>query len=135
RVMSNFRSVEELLILAESDSADPNKLTAFAARLDQAIKADPVAASLSDGVVYRVDAQQRQFFEQVLVPAGLFYLDDAAFEAAKRRLTREAMLEQLHRDEATIAAPGPAAQAPAKLLLKDPLRLHEFLLNQFAAGR
>src|SRR5437762_6355458 len=58
RVMSNFRSVEELLILAESDSADPNKLTAFAARLDQAIKADPVAASLSDGMIYRVDAQQ-----------------------------------------------------------------------------
>ena len=45
------------------------------------------------------------------MPAGLFYLDDEAFEAAKRRLTREAMLEQLRRDEATIAVLGPAAPA------------------------
>src|SRR5439155_6347742 len=63
RVMSNFRSVEELLILAEADSLDPEMLVAFAARLDEAIKADAVAASLSDGVIYRVDSQQRQFFE------------------------------------------------------------------------
>jgi predicted RND superfamily exporter protein len=133
--MNNFRSVEELLILAESDSVEPEQLLAFARRLDDAIKADPVASKLSDGVIYRVDPQQRKFFEQVLVPAGLFYLDDAAFEAAKQRLTRENMLAQLRRNESLIAAPGPAAQALSKVLLKDPLRLHEFLLERFTAGR
>jgi predicted RND superfamily exporter protein len=135
RIMNNFRSVEELLILAESDRVEPEKLLAFAQRLDDAIKADPAAAAMCDGVIYRIDAQQRKFFEQVLVPAGQFYLDDAAFEAAKARLTRETMLEQFRRNESMISAPGPAADALAKVLLKDPLRLHEFLLEHVAASK
>src|SRR5262245_22069934 len=60
RVMDNFRSVEELLILAESESIEPDKLLAFAQRLDEATKADANTSQLSDGVIYRVDPEQRR---------------------------------------------------------------------------
>src|SRR5438874_13171503 len=99
---NSILSTEKMLIVAEIDPADragPEKLLAFAARLDEVIKTDPAASQLSDGVIYRVDAQQRKFIEQVVVPSALFYLDDAAFAAARQRLTREQMIEQLRRNE------------------------------------
>ncbi|MEO6436510.1 MAG: MMPL family transporter, partial [Tepidisphaeraceae bacterium] len=138
RVMDNFRSVEELLILVETDAAkspQPDKLISFAHRLDTAINADPVASPLSGDVIYRSDEQSRRFFEQVLVPNGLFYLDDASFEAALQRLTRAEMAKQVRRNEQMIATPGPAADALAKVILKDPLHLHEFLIDRVGSSR
>ncbi len=135
QVLDHFSAVEELLLFVETPADQPpqaEKLTAFAARLEQAIATDPVAASLSDGLSYHVDEQMRGFIEQVLVPNALFYLDDNAFNAAKDRLTKPQMVETLHRDETMMSTPGPAADALAKVLLKDPLRLHEFLLDRMA---
>jgi hypothetical protein len=86
-------------------------------------------------VVYRADPQTQQFFERVVVPAGLYYLDDQTLAEARRRLTPEAMREQIARNEAAIAVPGPAAGAMTKVLLGDPLRLHEFLLDRFKGAR
>jgi predicted RND superfamily exporter protein len=137
RVMEHFKAVEELIVLAETDSPQPQpeQLTQFAQRLESQIKADPSASNMSEGVIWRADEQQRKFFEQVLVPHGLFYLDDAALEAAKKRLTREEMTAHIRGNEAMIATPGPAADALSKVLLKDPLRLHEFLLDRITASR
>jgi predicted RND superfamily exporter protein len=135
RVMNDFKAVEELLVFAETDTSQPEKLTEFAKRLEAAVAADPEAPQLADGVVWRADPQYRQFAEHVLVPNGLFYLDDAGFESAKRRLTLEEMRKQIRRNETLIATPGPAADALAKVILQDPLRLHEFVLDRFTAGR
>ena len=135
QVLDHFSAVEELLLFVETPASQPpqpEKLTAFAARLEQAMAADPVASSLSDGLSYQVDPQMRAFIEKVLVPNALFYLDDGAFKAAKERLTKPQMIATLHRDETMMSTPGPAADALAKVLLKDPLRLHEFLLDRMA---
>ena len=77
----------------------------------------------------------RDFVTKVVVPNGIFYLDDAEFDAARRRLTLPEMAEQLRRDEAMLAAPGPAASALAKEFLRDPLRLHEFIERSSSAAK
>src|SRR4051794_34423126 len=143
RVLNDFAVAEELLVLvtvpesspatAQGDSAEP--LLSFASRLEQAIRSDSQLNPMAADVVYKADPQTQQYFERVVVPAGFYYLDDATFAAAKARLTPEAMREQMRRNEAAIAVPGPAAGAMAKLLLHDPLRLHEFLLDRFKDAR
>ena len=104
--------------------ADPAPLLAFGDRLSKELAGRPDV----DAVVYRVDAAARRFVERVVAPAGIYYLSDAQYAEAKRRLTRAGMAEQLRQDEAMLAAPGPAAGALAAALLRDPLHLHEFLL-------
>jgi predicted RND superfamily exporter protein len=137
RVLNDFAAVEELLVLATApgDAPAPEKLTAFADRLERAVAGDAKASRLSAGVLWRADAEQKAFFEKVLVPNGLFYLDDTAFNAAQQRLTRPEMEKQIRRNESMIATPGPAAQALSKVLLKDPLHLHEFVLDKVAGSR
>ena len=144
RVLNGFGAAEELLVLAvvpedlakaEPPEASAQRLLAFAGRLEAGIAGSPEASAMADGVAYRADPEMRRFVEQVLVPSGLFYLDDAAFAEARRRLTPEGMREQIGRNAAALAQPGPAAQALAKVLAKDPLRLHEFVLDRVAAPR
>ncbi len=154
QVLHHFPSAENLLVMATvpdrrvrfsgpgyssttdvigSAEADPTKsrLLDYAQRLKSAIESSPEARPLVQSVTYRPDAQTKAFFEKVLVPGGMYYLDDAAFAAAKERLTPAGMAQQIQRNEAMVAAPGPAANALSAALLKDPLRLHEFLLAHF----
>ena len=140
RVLNEFPAAEELLVLAtlpedRAASPDPSKLLAFAERLDQAVKKSPQAQSLCEAVNYQAGAQIREYFEKVLVPNGLYYLDGPSFEAAQQRLTRKEMEEQFQRNQAMLAAPGPAASAMAKVFIKDPLRLHEFVMDRLMGGR
>ena len=146
RVLNDFAVAEELLVLVSvpegrdlsttSPDASPTEaLLSFARRFEHAVRADPTLGNMAAAVVYRADPQTQQFFEREVVPAGLYYLDDASFAEARRRLTPEAMREQLRRNEAALSAPGPAAGALARTLLKDPLRLHEFLIERFAGAR
>lgn len=136
RVTERFSAVEELLLLVEAPGDPPQtgKTIAFAQRLEHALATDPSAASLAAGFSFRADEQIRQFIEKEIVPNAIFYLDDAAFAAAQQRLTRDGIRDQIRRNEALIATPGPAAGAMAKTILKDPLRLHEFLLDRIAGG-
>jgi predicted RND superfamily exporter protein len=139
RVLNHFSAVEDLLILVtlpeNEQHPDPAKLTAYAKKLEQAIRADPKANGLCNGIVYRTDEQTRQFFETVLVPSALYYLDDATLAAARARLSREEMRKQIAQNEAMLSAPGPAADALAKAFLKDPLRLHDFFLDRLMSTR
>src|SRR5213080_1670464 len=73
RVLDHFRAVDELILIADGP---PHQLIFFAQRLEQAISVDADASKLSDGLIYRVDDQTRAFFEQVLVPNGIFYLSE-----------------------------------------------------------
>src|SRR3954464_10893370 len=134
RVLNDFPVTEELLLLVstpEAAPADPGRLVSFASRLDAAVRRDPELSKMAADVVYRPDPHAQQFFERVVAPAGLFYLDDAALEQARARLTPAGIREQLKRNQDALSAPGPAAGALTKVLLKDPLRLHEFLLERF----
>jgi predicted RND superfamily exporter protein len=146
RVLNNFSSAEDLLLLVSFPDAQPNpttspsapevqKLLAFAQRLDGAVRTDLQASQLSTGFTYRADADTRAFFEKVLVPNGLFYLDDGSFDAALHRLSKDEIAKQIQQNQALISAPGPAAQALSKAFLQDPLRLHEFILDQLKSQR
>ncbi len=131
RVMDDFGAVDELLVVASLPgegpvtSAEIEKLTRFGDRLVAELPADAQTAKLVDIAMDRPDAQSRQFFEQVLVPAAVYYLDDDAFAAARDRLTQPKMREQVRQDEAMMSAPG-AAGSLGKALMRDPLRLRDF---------
>jgi len=140
RVLNEFPAAEDMLVLAtapanQTGRPDPDQLIAFAKRLEQAIRTSPQASALCDAVSYQAGPEMREYFEKVLVPNGLYYLDRESFEAAKARLTRDQMIEQFRQNEALISAPGPAASAMAKVFLKDPLRLHEFVMDRLMGGR
>lgn len=143
RVMNNFGTMENLLLLVtlpeskltSQSEPDISSLIAFADRFETAVQASEKATGLIDDVTYRVDPQTRRYFESVLIPAGLYYLDDREFEAFKDRLSEDQIEQQIRRNEAMIAAPGPAADALAKVILQDPLRLHEFIQNRAASQR
>ncbi len=137
RVLNHFPAAEEMLILATAggEKPQPDQLLAFAGRLKEQIADDPQAAKLVGAIHYRADAATRNFVTKVIIPNGMFYLNDAEFKAAQVRLTKPEMVEQFHRNEAMLAAPGPAAGALAKALLQDPLRLHEFIERRLMASR
>ena len=138
RALNDFSAVDELLLLVslpKEAPSDPQRLARFAERFDGAIHRDSTAAALIESVTYRVDDQTRKFFQNVVAPAGLFYLDADSFAAARRRLTRPEMDSILRQNEALLAAPGPAAGALAATLLQDPLHLHDFLLQQMSANQ
>jgi len=102
RVMDHFSAADDLLVLATlpagAPADEPTPLLDFAHRLDDSIRSSPDASSLVDAVVYRADEQTRTFFEQMLIPAGMYYLSDEAFAAARQRLTPAAMAEQIRRN-------------------------------------
>ena len=139
RCLNDFSAADELLVLAsvpgDAGPAEPERLLAFARRFEQAVRDSPDASALVLRVAHRADPDTRQFIQDVLVPNGLYYLDDAAFAGARERLTRAGIAAQIRRDEAMIAAPGPAIGALSKALLRDPLHLNEFVLDRLAAGR
>ncbi len=137
RVLNHFPAAEELLILATTpgDSPQPSQLIEFADRLKQQIAQDAEASKLVGTIRYRADLESRDFVKKVIVPNGLFYLSDAEFQAATHRLTKPEMIEQFRRNQAMLAAPGPAAGALSKALLQDPLRLHEFIEQRLMASR
>jgi len=131
RVMDRFAVVDELLVLAtDSDRAarpTPEESSAFllrfAAEFEAAVVASPEASAMCSRIRSRPDTEVLEFFREEVVPAGLLYLDDLEFERIAQRLTPSAMAEQIRQNEAMIGAPGPAAGALAKQMLRDPLRL------------
>ena len=137
RVLNHFPAAEEMLVLATTrgTAPKPEQLIEFADRLKQKIDRDPQTSKLIAAIHYRADARTRDFVTKVIVPNGLFYLSDSEFHAATRRLTKPEMTGQFQRNEAMLAAPGPAAGALAKALLQDPLRLHEFIEQRLMASR
>ena len=133
-VMHDFDAVDELLVLVslpdQKAQPSPDQLLGFAQRFEDQVKGSKSSTGLVDSVIYRADSQTIEYFEKVLVPSAIFYLDDATFAAAMHRLTREQMQKQIEQDQAMMATPGPAAGALAKTFMQDPLRLREFLLDR-----
>lgn len=138
RVLENFPASNELILLASvTDSASgpqPQKLLAFAQRFEQTLKTSSEGAQLTAGVIYRADPEFAQFGQKVVVPAGLYYLDDAAYAEAKHRLTPDGMAEQLARSRDEMARPG-VGGVIGRARAEDPLRLHEFFINRLMGPR
>lgn len=147
-LLRDYRAIDDLLVMVSlpepaATSAngpveaepDARPLLAFAERFDAALKADPAAGELVREVSWRAGPDAERFAREVLATRGLYYLDAAAFGALIDRLKPEAMREQLRRDEAMLASPSPAAGALSGVILRDPLRLHEFFGPAAAAMR
>lgn len=137
-VLEDFASASDLLVLASvSDTGDSNvprsvareRLAAFAERLARRVESDREAERLIVELRYRPDEEWRRFVSEVVTPNLLMYLDDAAYAALRERLGTDGMWRQIERNESLISAPGPGAAALSEELLRDPLRLHEFVLR------
>lgn len=138
-VLNDFPAAEQLLLLAslpdDVPGPDPDRVADFGQRFVDAAGHDPTLVPLTDGLFYRADAEMRDYFEKVVGPAAIFYLNEDQYEAAKRRLTRDEIRSQIAQDAAMLAVPGPAAQAFSRLMRQDPLRLHELIADRLAGQR
>jgi predicted RND superfamily exporter protein len=132
RVLDDFPVTDELLLLATlpPDTGSKESLVAFAERFKNATAEDPQAKSLIAKVRYQSGPQAREYIEKVVVPNGMYYLDDQQFAEAMQRVTPAGMRRQLSQNQTVLAAPGPAAGALAKAIAHDPLRFYEFLLQR-----
>jgi len=137
RLLDQFGSFDDLILVttdpdaSRSESESQQLLLDFADRMQSAINADPAAKERVTHVRLGMNdsAPARRFIEQHVVPNGLFFLDDASLASLRVRLTAEGIRGQIGRNEELIAVPGPAADQLVQALLKDPLRLREFMLS------
>ncbi len=133
RVTTQYAAGDTLLLLVElppdrlSDTEGQNELIAFAERLEAALESEELLAPMALTVRYRQDPAFGGFAERVMLPNGLFYLDDDAAAELIRRLSLGSMREQFRRNSALIAAPGPAGTTLSEGVLRDPLRLLELI--------
>lgn len=131
RLSEEYRATDELYVLATLPDGPPPRdegvLTAFAARLEAEILRDARARPMVTHVRWHAEPELERFVREVVLPNGAYYLTGAAWEELLRRLTPEGMRAQFARDEALMAAPGPAASALAERLVRDPLRLAELV--------
>lgn len=131
-LLDDFAAAEDLILLVrapEDAAADQASaaLIAFAERLERAIAEDAETASAVVAVVFRSGPDSRRFIDQVIRPALLYYLDDAGLEALEARLSAAGIEDQMRRNETLLATPSLAADAVARQILRDPLRLFELL--------
>jgi predicted exporter len=143
-VLERFPAADELLVLGTLEGG-PNgadgvaRLLEFARRVEAAVAAEnavrPDADRVFGRVSYGASPQMIAYFTEEVVPAGLLYLGGDEVAALRERLTPAAMAEQFRQNEAMLAAPGPAAGALARTLIRDPLRLREFLGARLAQAR
>ena len=77
RALNDFSAVDESLVLISLPPGSPaeqqHRLVNFAERFESAIHQDAAGNRLIDSISYRVDNQTRRFFQNVVVPAGLYY--------------------------------------------------------------
>jgi len=107
--LHEFPAAEDLIVLvtAPGDEPQPDKLLALRA-LEKQLRRCRGDQGRGGGE-NRADSGSMEFFKKIVVPNGIFLPDDSEFEAARQRLTRPEMAEQFRRNEAMLAAPGPAA--------------------------
>ncbi len=140
RITREFGVLDDLIVLATVTDTNLvaarriEHLRSFADRLQTFVLNSSESRELCSAVNYRDFAAVRDFIEREMVPAGLFYLDPKGFARIRKRLSKEGIQEQIRRNEDLISAPGAAGHALSKLILRDPLRLHE-VLAEVAIGR
>ncbi|MCH8149610.1 MAG: MMPL family transporter, partial [Planctomycetes bacterium] len=138
QIADRFAAGDELIVLATlpgkvNRTEGRPHLVQFAQELESEIAGDAESARLSLKTTSKPDAAFRRFFESEILPAALYYLDDESFARFRSRLTDDAIRERLRRNEELLSTPGLAGQTLAKQILRDPLGLHELLLESVRA--
>ncbi|MFN0010129.1 MAG: MMPL family transporter [Phycisphaerales bacterium] len=146
RITSGLQTGDDLLVVAEvapeqagphgSPSADAAKrdLAAFARRFTSSIMGDPAAAGLVATVHSGTPDALVRYAREVALPSAAFFLTQAQFEAALRKLQPDEIRAQISRNESLVAAAGPAAGALSAQVLRDPLRLFEVARPEGGSG-
>ncbi|CAN5826110.1 hypothetical protein BH11PLA1_BH11PLA1_00840 [soil metagenome] len=141
RVTTEYQADGSLYLLVEGkgaghdgSEADLGALMRFAELLEKELQNDAAARVLVASVRHAQDPEMARFAREVMLPAGMAYLDDAGRAELARRLTPEALRAQFARNEAMVATPGPAGAALAAGVLRDPLRLFELIPPELAAA-
>lgn len=132
KATTDFAMVDELLLLVsvpEGHTADPLQLRAFSGRLRAQIEQNQALARIISAYTDRTPEQAREYAERVIAPAAAYYLNDSQFEELLRRLTLEGMRSRIKRNEALLAGAAATNGALSEAALRDPLGLHELLLQ------
>lgn len=140
-IAEHFAGMDELIVLVSLPDAEPtdraqaaDRLLAYANRLTDELQTSESLAGMCHDVAYKPATDVRRFVESVMAPRALYYLDDKAFDALKRRLEPDAMRRQLGLIVEKLSTPG-AGGAVVKQWLKDPLDLHSILASALPAVR
>ncbi|MFN5944885.1 MAG: MMPL family transporter [Phycisphaerae bacterium] len=131
RVTTRYRSGDALMVLIATDAPASqtanDALVRHAQLLTRAIHdADRESRSV-DWVRMGPDPALARFAAERMLPAGVFYLDQAGLEAFIDRVQPDRMTQQFARNESMMASPGPAGNALSDRVLTDPLRLIELV--------
>lgn len=137
RITDDFHAAEDLLVLASAPSSVPvaqaqQQLLEYAERFSAAAETPAAGGEGITRIRYRPDPSFETYFREIVLPSGVLWLDNDSFQALVQRLSPEEVRGQLAQNETMLAAPGPGAALLAKQLMKDPLRLREFLMARFA---
>lgn len=140
RATTEYRAADALLVVVElpdgrmADDAGRRELVEFALRFQATLDSDPEAQRLIAWVRFGQDPEFARFAQEIMLPSGAFHLDDAGLKELVARMQPDRLREQIARNEALIAAPGPAGGALAGRVLTDPLRLFELVPRELSAA-
>lgn len=143
RIQATLPAADELVLVVSAPHDDrlpaivQDDLVAFAERFERTVVASERLAGAVAMVQYRDKrrAEAERFYQDIVVPHAMLYLSLRDIDAVCARLTGPAIREQIARNEALMAAPGPVVDAIARTVLRDPLRLYEdFRAHVPAAG-
>jgi len=130
RVVTEFEAGESLLAIVEGDlqgarQPTTDELAAFADDFVQSLTLHPTTRDRIAWARCREDPAFGEYFAREVVPNGAYFLGEAGTRDVLAKFEVSALDEQLARNEAMIASPGPAGEALARSVLRDPLRLHD----------
>ena len=130
RVVTEFEAGESLLAIIEGDlqgarQPTTDELAAFADDFVQSLTLHPTTRDRISWVRCREDPAFGEYFAREVAPNGAYFLGSEGTREVLAKFELAALDEQLARNEAMIASPGPAGEALAQSVLRDPLRLHD----------
>jgi hypothetical protein len=140
RVMEDFSVADDLLVLAEiegdqiaMDTDRAARLQAFAQRLASAVQADEAGRRLVGHVAWRPGDQARAFAQAHIVPNAALHMTDESWAELERRLTPAGMAQTIARSRRLLSGGSPVGAAAAGRIMRDPLRIHELVLDRVPA--
>jgi len=130
RVVTEFDAGESLLAVVEGDlqgtrPPTASELASFADDFVQSLTLHPSTRDRIAWVRCREDPAFGDYFARAVVPNGAYFLGVDGTREVLAKFEVAALDEQFARNEAMIASPGPAGEALARSVLRDPLRLYD----------
>ncbi|MFZ4574770.1 MAG: hypothetical protein ACOYN0_10265, partial [Phycisphaerales bacterium] len=138
RISGQYHAADSLLLMADLPPGDHpdgrTELLRFAASFQAAAASDPDAKEVIAYVRSGQEPELARFAREVMLPSAAYYLSDAGLTELVARLDCDEIGRQIARNEALVAAPGPAGSTLSSNVLRDPLRLFELVPPSMAGA-